>query len=74
MNGYIDDVLLKYNHQRPSKPQHAPHVHRELVYGATTQLAPADDKSKPLDAAGVKRIQGIVGSLLYYAQAVDNKL
>ncbi len=74
MNGYIDEVLLKYHHQQPPKPQHVPHAHREIVYGATMQLAPADDTSKPLDAAGIKCIQGIVGSLLYYTRAVDNKL
>ncbi len=32
------------------------------------------DTSAPLDDAGVKRIQGIIGALLYYARAVDNKL
>jgi hypothetical protein len=74
MNGYIDEVLLKYNHKRPTKPQHAPHAHREIVFGAKLQLAPDDDTSPPLDTAGIKRIQGIVGSLLYYARAVDNKL
>ena len=29
MKGYIDEMLLKYNHPRPRKPQHAPHAHRE---------------------------------------------
>ena len=28
----------------------------------------------PLDASGVKRIQAIIGALLYYGRAVDNKL
>ena len=28
----------------------------------------------PLDIQGTKRVQGIVGALLYYARAVDNKL
>ena len=28
----------------------------------------------PLDSQGKKRVQGIVGALLYYARAVDNKL
>ena len=37
-----------------------PHKHQEIVCGAKTQLSPEE--------------QGIVGSLLYYAQAVDNKL
>ena len=33
-----------------------------------------DDTSAPLNAAGIKRLQGIVGALLYYARAVDKKL
>ena len=28
----------------------------------------------PLDSQGTKRVQGIVGALLYYAHAVNNKL
>ncbi len=32
------------------------------------------DTSEPLDAKGIKRVQGVVGSILYYARAVDNKL
>ena len=74
MNGYIAVLLLKYNHTPPRKPQHSPHKHRDITYGAKTQLTPEEDTSPPLDAAGVKRIQGIIGSLLYYARAVDNKL
>ncbi len=44
------------------------------MYGAQQQLVPNDDTSPPLNTAGIKRIQGIVGSLLYYARAVDNTL
>ena len=74
MNGYIDALLLKYNHSKPRKPQHSPHAHREIIYGAKEQLIPESDTSTPLNEAGIKRIQGIIGSLLYYARAVDNKL
>jgi hypothetical protein len=74
MNGYITDVLLKYGHTPPAKPQHSPHQHRDIVYGAKEQLVPDNDTSPLLNNAGVKRIQGIAGSLLYYARAVDNKL
>eukprot|EP00804_Cyclotella_cryptica_P013680 CCRYP_016124-RA/>CCRYP_016124-RA protein AED:0.29 eAED:0.26 QI:0/0/0/1/0/0/4/0/346 len=74
MDTYISALLLKYDHPRPRKPQHAPHKHREIIYGAKEQLLPDNDTSSPLDAASIKRIQGIVGSLLYYARAVDNKL
>jgi hypothetical protein len=74
MKDYINNLLIKYNHPKPRKPQHAPHAHREIVYGAKEQLLPEADTSPPLDDEGIKRIQGIVGSLLYYARAVDNKL
>jgi len=74
MSNYIDTLLIKYKHQRPKKPQHSPHAHREIIYGAKEQRVPDDDISPRLDDAGIKRVQGIVGSLLYYARAVDNKL
>ena len=45
-----------------------------MIYDAKEQLAPEDDTTPPLDSQGKKRVQGIVGALLYYAQAVDNKL
>ena len=74
MNGYISDILTKYGHPKPSTPQHAPHKHREIIYGSKSQLEPESDSSPRLSEDGIKRIQGIVGSLLYYARAVDNKL
>ena len=74
MADYIANLLIKYNHPKPKKPQHSPHAHRDITYGATQQLVPEPDTSPPLDDKGVQRIQAIVGSLLYYACAVDNKL
>src|SRR6056300_678158 len=68
------NLLLKYGHTPPTKPQLSPHRHSEIVYGAKTQLAPADDDSPLLDTTGTKRVQAIVGAVLYYARAVDNKL
>ena len=74
MDRYIAKVLLKYGHPRPKKPQLSPHKHHEVIYGAKEQLAPEDNTTLPLDSQGKKRVQGIVGALLYYAQAVDDKL
>ena len=45
-----------------------------MIYGAKEKLAPEDDTTPPLDSQGTKCLQGIVGALLYYARAVDNKL
>ena len=74
MDGYITKVILKYVHPSPKKPQLSPHKHREVIYGAKEKLAPEDDTTPPLDSQGTKRVQGIVGALLYYSQSVDNKL
>lgn len=74
MKDYITTLCIKYNHRTPAKAQHSPHAHCEIVNGAKEQLLPDTDNSLPLDKASVKCIQGIVSSLLYYAQAVDNKL
>ena len=60
-------VLLKYGHPSPKKPQLSPHKHREVIYGAKEQLTPEDGSTPPLDIQGKKRVQGIVGALLYYA-------
>ena len=74
MKGYIAKVLLKYGHPIPKKTQLSPHKHNEVIYGGKEQLSPEDDTTTPLESQGTKRVQGIVGALLYYAQAVDNKL
>ena len=74
MNGYIDKLLMKYGHLRPSKSQISLHKHREVIYGAQGQLTPEKDKSPPLDKEGIKRIHVINGALLYYTIEVDNKL
>eukprot|EP00804_Cyclotella_cryptica_P030727 CCRYP_009139-RA/>CCRYP_009139-RA protein AED:0.22 eAED:0.22 QI:0/0/0/1/0/0/4/0/733 len=74
MDEYIATVLLKYNHPIPKKRQLSPSKAAPLNFGAKTQFTPDEDTSDPLDADGIKRVQGIVGALLYYARAVDNKL
>ena len=74
MKGYIQELHVKYGHATPAKPQHTPHKHCKIIYGAKTQLSLEEDTSAKLDATGIKRVQGIVSSLLYYARAVDNKL
>ena len=58
----------------PLKPQLSPHKCREVEYGSKTQLAPKEDTSKPFNDAGIRRVQKIVGSLLWIGSAVNNKL
>ena len=73
MEGYIDKKFLKYGHTKLTHPEHTLHKHREIKYGAKKQLSPTEDTIPDLDATGIKIIQEIIVSLLYYARDVDKK-
>jgi hypothetical protein len=74
MEGYIKTLLIKFKHPCPTKPCLSPYKCTPITYGIKTQLTPETDSSELLDDARKQRIQEIIGSLLYYAHAVDNKL
>ncbi len=74
MPGYIENLLIKFKHPRPSKPCLSPYKWIPIFYGAKAQLTPEANASECLDKHRKCRIQEIVGLLLYYARAVDNKL
>ncbi|GFH47516.1 hypothetical protein CTEN210_03991 [Chaetoceros tenuissimus] len=74
MKGYINHVRHKFQHPDPKRPQHCPHPYREIRYGAKIQYADAPDESPLLSKAATREIQAIVGSLLYYARALDSTL
>ena len=74
MENQIRKLLLRYGHPAPHKPQRSPHQHREIIYGASIQKPLEEDTSPSLDASGIKRIQVIVGTVLYHALEVNNKL
>ena len=74
MDGYIQQLRQKYAHPYPNKPQLSPHAHRPIDNGENPQMATPEATRKPLETKGIKRVQGIVGSLKYVARAVNNKL
>jgi len=74
MPGYIERALLRFRHPHPKRPEHSPHAWQRPVYGATVQYAPAPDHTTALDAADGKRVQEVIGVLLYYARAIDPTL
>ncbi len=74
MLGYIDNLLIKFKHPMPSKPRRLPYKCMPIVYGAKAQLTPEADRSELLNDHRKHQVQEIIGSLLYYAQAVNNKL
>ena len=74
MDGYILDLRKKYVHMKPNKPQYSPHKHRPIDYGPKQQIVQPTYTSPSIDDKGIKRVQGIVGELLYVGRAVNNKL
>ena len=74
MDGYMLDIRKKYGHPTPKKPQYSPHKHRTINYGAKQHMVQPEDTIPSLDDKEIKRVQGIVGSLLYVGRALNNKL
>jgi hypothetical protein len=70
---YIDKALKKYQQPTPMAPQDAPYAVAPIQYGTKVQQVKINTTS-PLSPAVLKRVQDIVGTLLYYAQAVDPML
>ena len=71
MPAYVQKQLTRYEHKKPSRPQHCPYTPHPITYGKNNQTVDPIDESPPLDEAGKKYIQQVVGSFLYYARAVD---
>ena len=76
MPNYIKKALLRFTHQYShSRKQHAPHQWNKPQYGQRgPQYVDDDTTETALPADGKKLIQQIVGTLLYYALAVDATL
>ena len=74
IDGYILELRNKYGHITPKKPQYSPHKHKPIDFGATHKIVQPTDTSQPLNDKGIKRVQGIVGALLYVGRAFNNKL
>ena len=74
MDGYILELRNKYGHLITKKPQQYPHKQLPIDYGATHLIVQPTDTCPPLNDKGIKRIQVIVGALLYVERAVNSKL
>mmetsp|Transcript_37326 Transcript_37326/g.52691 ORF Transcript_37326/g.52691 Transcript_37326/m.52691 type:complete len:102 (-) Transcript_37326:23-328(-) len=71
MPGYVERALTRFQHALPNQKEDSPHKHDIPQYGAKTQYTDDPNNSPALDAANKKRVQEILGTLLYYARAID---
>ena len=71
MPGYVQRLIDKFKHGKPTKPQYSPYKAAPKIYGKGAHNPIPDDTTVKLDNKRIKRIQRVVGGVLYYAKAVD---
>jgi hypothetical protein len=71
MLGYIKKKLREYEHILPKKPQHCLYSPEPKQFRSKAQRPLPGNDSKLLNDRGKKRVQKIVGSILYYAHVVN---
>jgi hypothetical protein len=71
MPGYIKKKLQEFEHATPTKPQHCPYSPAPKQFGIEAHQPLPGDTSPVIDDKKKKIIRQIVGSILYYARAVD---
>jgi hypothetical protein len=71
MPGYIKKKIQEYGHVVPNIMQNCPYAPEPKQFGVTAQAPAPPDDTPLLNEAGIKRVQKIVGSILYYVRAVD---
>eukprot|EP00980_Cylindrotheca_fusiformis_P027368 scaffold20194_cov75-Cylindrotheca_fusiformis.AAC.1 len=70
MPGYIERALQRFEHPAPTRREDSPHAWTAPNYGARQQYV-TDTHSPFVDAKDTKMVQTVLGTLLYYAKAVD---
>jgi hypothetical protein len=71
MPDYVKKKLQEYGHVMKFRIQMCPYQPEPKIFGTEAQAPLPPDTLPKLDSKGIKRVQQIVGSILYYAQAVD---
>lgn len=71
MPGYVDKLLARFEHTPPKRPQNSPHAAPPRLFGHAAQDPIEHDPKPVLPPDRIKRIQQIIGTIMYYARAVD---
>ena len=69
---YVKEHLHQFSHKTPIKPQHQPYPDPEWTYSVDAQKMKPLNTSPALPTEGVKIIEHIIETFLYYARGVDN--
>ncbi len=63
--------MQEYKHSFPGRIQYCPYSPKPKQFGVDAQAPLVTDATAVLDTKGIKQVQQIVGSILYYARAVN---
>lgn len=74
LSGYINKLILQFDHKPPTKPQNCPFQPHPWKYGENAQDPLPPNTLKHLDHDGICKIQQIVGTLSFCARAVDSTI
>ena len=73
MPGYVQEALLKFQHQYDGGRYSSPSPHVPIQYGQKIQMAKIDE-TEPMTSTQKKLLQQVCGQFLYYARAVDSTM
>jgi len=71
MPGYVEKLLARFEHKPPHRPQHSPHAAPPRKFGNNAQEPVEHDHLPIVPPDRIKHVQQIIGTILYYARAVD---
>ena len=71
MPGYVQKLLQRFNHKKPSRPQRSTYRAPSKIYGSAAQDTIPTDTTTEIDGKRVLVIQQVIGDVLYYVRALD---
>ena len=72
--GYVCASLNAFQHEKPKRLQDSPYHWTQPIYGKNNHILSEKAPAEELDEHNKKRLQKIVGKLLYCARAIDPTL
>ena len=71
MPGYVCASLRSFQHKKPKRSQYLSYPWTQPIYGENNQMISEKSPAEELNENNQKRLQKIVGKLLYYTIAID---
>ena len=71
MPGYIKKILQRYTHEMPKRPQPSPYLVAQIKYDEAAHDPIPEDTSREASDKEILKEQHVLGSILYYARALD---